>query len=62
MALASLPDAARTYRIPARTLRHWITTGRLVEHRHGRRYLVNPAEIEQLLTQRNAQGRLPRSA
>lgn len=61
MTLARLSDAARTYKIPERTLRHWITSGRIVEHRAGRRRLVDPAEVEQLLAQRRTATRLPKA-
>ena len=58
----STADAARIYRIPARTIRRWHTEGRITDpQRHGRRLMWNADEIDQLAAQRAGRARLRRA-
>ncbi|MDF5758597.1 helix-turn-helix domain-containing protein [Spongiactinospora sp. TRM90649] len=56
----STADAARIYRIPARTIRRWHSEGRLTATRDGKRLLWSCAELDQLADLRGA-SRLPRT-
>ncbi len=54
MILCTADDAARTYRLPARTIRRWVKEGRMVDHsilatHHRARVIIDIAELEQLL-------------
>ncbi|MEV0993432.1 helix-turn-helix domain-containing protein [Nonomuraea sp. NPDC050202] len=51
-------DAARIYRIPARTLQRWVNEGRLTSERRGRAILLSCDELDQLAALRGT-ARLP---
>lgn len=50
MDLISLSDAAKRYGVSAQTLRNYIRAGKLSEHRLGRYFRVNRAELEAVLS------------
>jgi predicted site-specific integrase-resolvase len=52
MRRVDVATAAKGARVPARTLRRWITEGRLTAVSDGYRWWVWPHEVEQLLAWR----------
>jgi excisionase family DNA binding protein len=53
-------DAARLTGVSERTIRRWITAGRLTSRRRGRVWLVDPLEVSELAELRGARRQLPR--
>lgn len=56
MTLLSTPDAVRWMRlmraplVTERTLRRWVTTGRLTNHGNTKRVLIDTTELDELLS------------
>jgi predicted site-specific integrase-resolvase len=49
--MVTLPDAAQTYSVSYTTLNRWIAKGKLQVRRLGSYRIVDPAEVEKLVTE-----------
>jgi excisionase family DNA binding protein len=47
--------------VSERTIRRWAAEGRITFRKAGRRLLVNPLEVSELVARRSAAGRLPKT-
>lgn len=57
----TVPEAARLTNVAERTIRNWITAGRLTCVKTKSGYRVAPLEVLELADRRGAGGRLPKT-
>lgn len=51
-----LPDVADATGVPLRTLQRWVADGRVTVEQHGRAWLVDPLEVDELVQMRERRG------
>lgn len=61
MALETIENVSRLSGVPVTTLRRWARQRRLTAVQHGRAWMLDPLEAQELASLRGRAGRLPRS-